>query len=693
MREKIGYVWKKYWFVLMLIAMALIKQWLVSELSIYARDTVGADQWKMLRKAEDIISGNYWENYTSETMFKRDVFFPIFLAVAHGCNIPYLAAYTMLYTACSLLACYSLSYYCKNRVVLLGAFAVILFSPISYDSTVQFVYNISMIAPLSIGMLSCLIIAYNNRKSMGRFIFWSLIAGGFTAALWMSREDTQWILVLIAVYIIVAMLSMQRKKRGRKEKVLYCICSVIPLAILVAANTALCALNYTHYGIWVTNDHISTGFADAYNSILKIQPESYPESCSITRDMLESAMEVSPSLAELEEYLEKEYSPTGSFLYVGRAPEDGEIEDGWMPFVLRGSAVQAGHYKDAVETDRYWKAVSEEIESAFDEGKLEERSITFFGSMLKHPWVKGQGYFSRWMTSWGTLLKHNAFHELTSAALQYSTIDETTIKRYEAMTYNNAVEPQKKEFCVSGWVLLSDSAQFEIRLENQEGGILQALEKMPSDDVAERYAGQYEKEILENCRFSATVNYTGSSDPIYLVLYDGEQVLGRIELTNTGDLTGEGNIIGNIEEFESRTVWTDPSEAYTRSKIDRANRVSRFYKTVSVIFVVVTASAYIGLCGGCLHKILRKKELEKELAGLWIYMSAILGCILTYTGAMAYVDFLFSTVGYSVPVTGLMDMLNAVGITGMFILCSRYIGKGRRTDKKNDSSIVPDNLE
>lgn len=690
MRKKIGSIWKKYWFVLLILAMILIKQWLVGELSIYARDTAGVDQWKMLKKAEDIISGNYWENYSTETMFKRDVFFPFFLAVVHACNIPYLTAYTTLYSICSLLACYSLSHYCKNRVVLLGAFAVVLFSPISYYISVQFVYNIGLIAPLAIGMLSCMIIAYNKRNSLKSFLGWSLFAGLFTTAIWLDREDTQWILILLAVYIIVVLLSMDRKKKVRKEKILYCIYSVIPVAILVAANTALCAMNYVHYGLWVTNDHIATGFADAYNSILKIQPESYPESCSITRDMLERAMEVSPSFAELKEYLEGEYAPSAHFLYVGRAPEDGEIEDGWMPFVLRNSAAKAGYYKDAIETDRFWTAVSEEIEAAFDEGKLEERSIAFFGSMLKHPWVEGQNYFSKWMTSWGTLLKSNLFHELTTAELQYSTIDETIIKRYEAMTYNNAVEPQKKEFHVSGWAFPSDGAGFEMRLESEEGEILEVLEKVPSSDVAESYTGQYEETFLENCRFSATIEYTGNSKPIYLVLYDNEQILGKAALTSTGDLTGVEGITGYLDECETKTVWTDPAEAYTRSKIDRAKWLSRFYEAVSIIFVIVTAAAYIGLCAVCLSKILRKKELEKELASLWIYMSAIIGSILTYTGALAYIDaFMFEGLWYSAPVTGLVDMLNAVGIIGAFILCSKYIG-GR---KRNDGSVVSDNVE
>lgn len=434
--KKIMAFGKKHWFLIAVFLLILAKQWLVCKLPIYARDEVGVDEWKMLRKTQDLLSGNYWEDYTSDTLFKRDIFFPIFLAICHLCNISYWSGSSLLYTASCLLSTYSFSFYCKNKIALFVAFAVMLFSPVSYGAHLQLVYNHSLVAPLAMAMIACLVIAFHYRTEVRTCFVWNIWAGILACMLWLNREDTQWSLILISGYIIIFLINIRKLKE--KKKLLGCV--ILPAAFVFLGNNIYCGLNYIHYGLWVTNDHIATGFADAYNSLLKIVPDSYPESCSITRDMISKAAKESTSFAQLYDWLDEFYEQNEGMMLVGRAPDDGEIEDGWMPFVLRSAASVKGYYKDAVSTDAYWKNVSSELELAFSEERLEERNIFLFGSVLKHPWVRNQNYFQKWMLSWLKLLIGTIRHEFISTNLSYSTISSDVIKQYEAITYNNAVE-------------------------------------------------------------------------------------------------------------------------------------------------------------------------------------------------------------------------------------------------------------
>lgn len=656
MADNIKKIIKQYWFIIVIFIILLIKGWLVSQLSIYARDSSGVDQWKMLRKAEDIINGNYWEAYSTETMFKRDVLFPIFLAFCHVCNVPYLTGYTVVYSISCLLALYSFSKFCHDKVILLLSFAVIMFSPVSYDITVQFVYNKGFVAPLEVGMIACLMLAFFYRVNLKKFLLWNLIGGIYLLFLWMDREDTQWSLVLLAGYVLITLLSIGYKNFFSRKGIKYIGCCMLPVIILAVGNMTLCTLNFIHYGIWVTNDHIDTGFADAYNSILKIVPDSYPESCSITHDMLEKAMSVSPALKEVKEFIDNEYE-NGSFLTVGRAPDDGEIEDGWMPFVLRNAAAKAGYYKNAVITDQYWKTVSNEIEEAFKNEILEERDIFLFGSMLKHPWIKKQNYFERWMTSWWKILKSNFLHNLTFPALQYSTIDSAIIKRYEALTYENAIEEPIKSMHLAGWLLAEDNSDFEGRIENGAGKVLLEIQ-WQQEEVFRNFENDQDNKIVPK-RFLVDFNYC-AQDKLYFVLYTENDILEKIDLIRGGEIQSN-KIQGNFEEFDVKTIFTDPSEKYTKSKVNRAEKVAIIYQKISIIFVLGSAIIYSVLCINMISNAIKKRK--NEFYELWVYMTAILGSIVVYTGALAYIDaFMFGGIWYSSPVTGLVDLLWSVSI-------------------------------
>lgn len=657
MKNKLQVLWKKYWFAIIIITIILLKQWLVSQLPIWARDTMGVDQWKMLTRVEGLLNGNYWEPYSSEAMFKRDVLFPLFGALCHVCNISYLAGLGILYTCCNLIVLYSFFYYCNNKYVLCFSFLILEFSPVSYCiRTAQFFYNFALVVPLVCGILSSLLIAYNKRNNLKLFVTWNVLAGFFATCIWLNREDSQWLLLLIAVYMIVTIISIiDRKKKSINYKVQYYGCVFIPVFMIVIGNLSLCIANYNQYGIFETNDHIATGFADAYNSLLKIQPESYPESCSITHDMLERAMDQSPALAELREYIERQYDEDeGAFIKVGRAPDDGEIEDGWMPFVLRETAQQAGYYKDAVVTDQYWKKVSEEIESAFEQGKLQERNIFFFGSMMKHPWVKGQDYFSKWMSHWKEILILQIQH-MDKPMVIYNTMDSNIIKRYEMITYNNVVEAATYGAKGNGWLFMEDGTEVSLRIEDSTGKVLQNIEWSPSPDISEGFKKRFDIP-LENTRFSINCE-CDENQKLYLVLYDETKVYHRIELSNSDEEEQIEGVQWALDSYEI-TRHSDPAEADAIKKVNTANNIANIYKKLSWIMFGISGVIYIGACVKIIYNI-KNKITNNKLFSIWIYMTAIIGCILAYTGAYAYIDaFMFkSQEMYTVPVSGMLDFL------------------------------------
>lgn len=668
MKNKLQSLWKKYWFAIIIAIIVLLKQWLVSQLPIQARDTMGVDQWKMLTRIEGLLNGSYWEQYSSQAMFKRDVLFPIFGAICHVCNVSYMAGLGILYTFCNLIVLYSFSFYSKNKYVLCILFLFLEFSPVSYSvATAQFFYNLALVAPLGIAIIASLMIAYNKRDDIRKFVVWNIAAGFFSMCIWLNREDSQWLLILIIVYMIVAIISMTDRKKYIKQKIKYYSCVFIPMFMVAVGNLSFCAVNYNQYGIFETNDHIATGFADAYNSLLKIQPESYPDACSITHDMLKRAMEQSSTLAELEEYIEKEYE-NGFFLKVGRTPDDGEIEDGWMPFVLREAAEAAGYYKNAKVTDQYWQTVSEEIEGAFDNGKLQERDIGLFGSMLKHPWVKGQDYFSMWMQQWKEILWRNIEHEGIISKVLYSEIESDIVKRYESVTYNNVVESSVYRAEGNGWIFMEDGTEIMLRIEDSTGEILQYVKWLPSPDIKEGFKDKFDI-ALENRRFVINCECNDEQN-LFLVLYDADKEYYRIELKNSDKDKIEG-IQWALDNYKITQV-SDPAEEDAKSKVEIANNVGNIYRKLSWIMFGISSVIYMLACVKLVCNN-RKKIIDNKLLSLWIYMTATIGCILVYTGAYAYIGaFMFKVGNYTTPGSGWFDFLYAICIICFAMFVNDY---------------------
>ena len=66
-------IWiKKYWFFIFVIVLCTIKQLMVTNLPVFARDAGGPDQYKLLIDAEMLFDGTYYTDSTYDifTLFR-----------------------------------------------------------------------------------------------------------------------------------------------------------------------------------------------------------------------------------------------------------------------------------------------------------------------------------------------------------------------------------------------------------------------------------------------------------------------------------------------------------------------------------------------------------------------------------------------------------------------------------------------
>ncbi len=688
-RQRIKKNIKKYWFIIAIIIACILKQLLVSWLPIYARDSAGVDQWKLLADAENILKGQYIALYHAGTLFKRAVTFPLFLAGCNYIGIPYLTGYTLLYTGACLIALITMLYITKRKVVVFLAFLVILFSPTTYDTVVQLVYNLSFTIPLAVWMLSCLMLAYLKREQkLCNIIVWNILAGFSAAAIWLNREDSMWVFPLLLIYIFVMFISYYRKGEDNRfgGTIKRIVIVLIPALMIGVANFAMCCVNYYGYGLFATNDYTDTNFAKAYNSILKVKPDYYPDYCSITRGTLKKIYEISPSMEELAPYIEKAYEEKSMYVTAGRNPEDGEVEDGWMNFFLREAAAKCGYYESAIISDEFWGNVSNEIERAIEEGLIEERNITFFGSVLHHPWRKDAGYMSRWLSSAKDFISCAVFHKIENADVMYNTVGEDIAERYEAMTLGYSVSAPKYAVNSGGWLFCTGLGEaYNIRIVNEYGRVYQDLKWMESKDIRSAYDGKAAN--LDACRFVMNCAVPYDTDIYIEVVLESGDVYGRVPLKNESgvyeyglDINGNDATIIYGLDTAPFVELRDLNEEFAWKRVNLVNTVGKIYKKLGGVLAIFSALVYIYVSTVLICTIRTK---EYRYLNEWIYMSAIIGCIFILIIALSYIDaFMWGTIWYSSPITALLDYLY-----GISIICGgNIIMEFGRKKKRNETT-------
>lgn len=647
---------KKYWFVISIFCLCAIKQIMVSSLPIFCRDSMGPDQYKLYTDAVDIWNGQYIQNneYGIFTLFKRAIAFPIFLSLCHHVGISYLAGYTLLYTVACIWALYAILQYVDNRKIALVAFGVLLFCPYSYDYVVQMVYNLSFTAPLAIAAISCLMIAYSKRNEKWYAILvWMLLAGVCLTGIWLNREDSVWILPLIFCFLLVIVISLIRNKEkfGIKGIVIRTLVFVLPLFFVVIGDMTLSYINSVKYGIYTTNDYTATNFESAYNSLLEIDQKDFPEYCAISKEMLERAYEVSPSLAEIKPYMDAMYE-SGVYDQSTMAPGDGEIENALMNIALRDAASQAGYYRDAVSTNEYWGRVADEIQVAFDEGKLESRNMTFFGSTLHHPWRSNAGYVERWANAVWELLYGDVFHTFASPALTYNLTDSEMTARYEALTLNYSVDNPCYKTKISGWILPCEyTEKFELQLIDENGLVIQKIELLESQDIK---ISAPDNPLSGKCRFEVKVDTDTQLVACIKVITDTNEQL--IACENGKNYEGYNY---HFDVLEQDSI-ADPDEAFATRRVEFAARIANVYPVLGPIMAILFTIGYIYKTYRLVRTISNR---QYEYLNEWIFQSAILGCIAVLLVAISYVHaFLWGALFYTHTIGALIEFAGATAI-------------------------------
>jgi len=402
LKEKAGRFMQDYfWLILAIIAFAIIKQLMVANIRIYAGANQVHDDYMMLDMANNIVRSGWLGEYTNNILVKG-AFFPWLLSIFYRIGLPYIQGVTLLYTFSCVVFIVALRPLFKTKISMFIIFLVLLFNPVSFAfQTMQRVYRNGITLTQVLIFFGCMCAIYLRRKEKcTKLILWAIGAGLGAATLWHTREDGIWIIpfLLVATIVIIVSNVLFMKASSKRNLIKRTLFFLLPIVILYASTHVISLINYHYYGVYTYNEINDSYFGSAMKSLYSVKNNEVIQYVSITREKINRLYEVSPSLKRIQPYLEGSLNAWDNN---DRTPGDTQVEDGWFFWCLRDAVNAAGYYENAQTANAFYKQLSEEINQAIAEGKIEKQAT--MPSSLMSPWRKG--YFTQLMETMGEIIQ------------------------------------------------------------------------------------------------------------------------------------------------------------------------------------------------------------------------------------------------------------------------------------------------
>ena len=437
------------------VVLVLVKLWLVDgqRLTAYGSLTID-DQW-FVERASWISAGDWFGPFDAYTLIKQPGY-PLFVAAVHAMRVPLLLAHQLVYVFAVAIMLVALRTLIHSRSRRLGAFAVLLFNPMTMNTPISARVDRSGIYPaLTVLLLACLVgLVSSCDRPRRATLLWAVGSALSLGALWAVREE--WLLLVPALVcgLVLAVVRLSRAPIAvglRVGAALGVVC--IPLTIVVG-TLWLERVNEGHYGLAITNVE-QTSMSAGLGPMFRVDPATTFDRFPVTAETRELLYDVSPTFAALRGEIEA----GGSDRFASVRP-DGVRDLGGQVFqwVVLDAIAATGGGATARDLDDTFRSIGGEIDAACDDGRL-ACGPPHSGIAPAWDWSNLRPLIARTATGLRKTIDLSAFSALSPDG------DGTTAERalFARMT-NEQLAPGPNDFFTRGRVRLIGAVRWLYRL-------------------------------------------------------------------------------------------------------------------------------------------------------------------------------------------------------------------------------------
>ncbi len=371
-----------FWLAILLIT--ALSLWLRQALPIEALGEAAIDDALFVKLARSLARGQWLGEYDRYTLSKGPGY-PLFIALNFYLGLPLKLAEQLFYLAAAAALSGVMARW-VGRWAALVTFVLIAFNPVQWTGLVRVLREgIYGAEALLLFALAARLFLLERGAPLGQPLGGRrglpLALGATFAAYWLTREEGVWLLPSLGLMVLFWLIDRHAVWRAAAPRPRRWLLGEarylgLPLAVVLAAIGLVNTLNWTHYGVWTSNDFArSPGFVAAYGAIARIDTGEADPLLLFTKQARALAYQVSPAARELEEPFETMRAaawakPSCTFAPPGNPRYCQEIISGFLPWALREVVTDLGYYDDARRAEAYYQRLATEVNAACDAGQL-----------------------------------------------------------------------------------------------------------------------------------------------------------------------------------------------------------------------------------------------------------------------------------------------------------------------------------
>lgn len=589
------------------ILLGLFKLWLVSGEEIVARFQPLDDLWQILA-----ASRGYWfgSEYNWMTFVRLPVY-PIWVAGVYLTGTPLRIAIELLYLASSFAFVLALVHAKIPKFLAAFIYISIILHPASF-SLFNYALAETLYAPILLLTLAAMISMWTNREE-GNLTKRSILSGACLAVLWHTRPETVLLQSILFCFSLITIYVLWREKKKLHEIMrIMALITLLPCAIIFTTTLIVKTANWAKTGLFMSTEISSGGYASACKALLSIKPKTSLRFIPVTKEARQAAYAVSPAFKELQPYLEG--TNFGTLETQRTLGIEGEIAAGWFYWVLKQSAEFAGHGKSPREMNAYFQQVADEINSAFNNGKLPYRAARL--DLVDPDTSNFLPYLS------GSLLKLGRVFISTTAPTTERDDANVSIRRAFNVVANRRTEILvDPPTTMSGWIFSRDIPITKLLLRDKNGTALVSSETFSArPDVRAGFAASGMSDVPENSGFSLMA--TAAPEEIARATLVVETA-GKEEAT----IPMKDIVIGQVEQLNQGVNGTIifAIDALTQKQKTHTTATSIQGLIWSTYGTMLSLLGYVGILAFFIH-LWRYKSIDPStdnLTILWLLAAAI----------------------------------------------------------------------
>jgi len=347
-----------------MLAVVAAHLWLGSTVPLRALAESGYDDALFVRLAVSFLDGDWLGSYDNLTLAKGPIY-SVWIALIAWIGIPLLVAQSLVYLAAGLIFCRAVAPALKHWWLVVGLFAVYALNPMITATPHLRVVREGLYTPLTVLIMSCVVWWWHWRhRGIWHRIVVALALGALLALYWMTREESLYLLPVLAIGWLLTLLATSKQVTVVKTVARECSVALVCVVTVMVGTYSVASINHARYGIREVVEFRQDEFVSAYGALSRIRHAEWRRLVVVPYEVLRRAGKVSPAAAELLPHFE------GPAVEIWKE-DDGTIHGALFMWALRAVVDAAGYYETATKAASFYARLAAEIDAACADNRLD----------------------------------------------------------------------------------------------------------------------------------------------------------------------------------------------------------------------------------------------------------------------------------------------------------------------------------